>query len=162
MTSHASSRTSTERAEGPRYLAPGGFTRRVFNPFVGWLTRRGLSIAGSRVLEVRGRVSGTWRSTPVNLLVVDGADHLVAPRGETDWVRNLRVAGEGRLRVGRRTTEFHAVELDDADKPVILREYLRRWKWEVGAFFEGFGPDATAGELAAIARNHPVFRLVPR
>jgi deazaflavin-dependent oxidoreductase (nitroreductase family) len=149
--------TSTDR-----YLAPGRFTTTVFNPAVAWLTRRGVSVMGSRVLEVRGRTSGEWRSTPVNLLTVDGVDYLVAPRGVTQWVRNLRVAGSGRLRVGRRVAEVDAVELADGDKPTILRRYLERWKWEVGAFFDGVGPDATDEQLLAIAATHPVFRVSPR
>ncbi|HEX6219677.1 MAG TPA: deazaflavin-dependent nitroreductase, partial [Acidimicrobiia bacterium] len=41
----------------------------------------------------------------------------------------------------------------------ILRPYLERWKWEVGQFFEGVGPDASESELVAIAPNHPVFRI---
>lgn len=145
-----------------RYLAPDWFTRNIFNPTVQALTRLGVSFWGSRILEVRGRKSGQWRSVPVNLLTVDGDDYLVAPRGETQWVRNLRAAGEGRLRVGRRTTTFEAEELTDADKPRILRPYLERWKWEVGQFFEGVGPDASEEELVAIASNHPVFSIKSR
>lgn len=142
-----------------RYLAPGRFTAKVFNPFVAWLTRRGLSVAGSRVLEVRGRATGELRSVPVNLLVVDGVDFLVAPRGETQWVRNLRTAGEGRLRVGRRTEAFTAVEIADADKPAILRRYLERWAWEVGAFFDDIDKHASDDELLAAAPGFPVFRI---
>lgn len=142
-----------------RYLEPNGFTRKIFNPLVAWLTRRGLSVWGSRVLGVKGRVSGEWREVPVNLLTVDGVDYLVAPRGATQWVRNLRVAGEGRLRVGRRVRRFNAVELNDDDKPAILRAYLKRWKWEVGQFFEGVGPDAPDDVMAEAVTRHPVFRI---
>lgn len=142
-----------------RYLEPDWFTRNILNPTVKALTKIGISFWGSRILEVKGRKSGEWRSVPVNLLSGDGADYLVAPRGETQWVRNIRVAGGGRLRVGRKATEFGAEELADSEKPEILRPYLRRWKWEVGQFFEGVGPDATEDELAGIAANHPVFRI---
>lgn len=145
-----------------RYLEPDWFTRRVLNPTVQALTRMGVSFWGSRILDVRGRKSGEWRSVPVNLLTVEGSDYLVAPRGETQWVRNLRVAGEGKLRVGKRTATFEAEELRDADKPRILRPYLERWKWEVGQFFEGVGPDASEQELVAIAPNHPVFLIKSR
>lgn len=141
------------------YVAPGRFTRRVFNPTVAWLSRRGLSLAGSRVLEVRGRRSGQWRSVPVNLLEHGGRSHLVAARGETDWVRNLRVAGEGRLRLGRRTRTFRAEELPVEQRADVLRAYLRRWAWEVGAFFDGVTADATDDELLAVAHRHPVFVL---
>lgn len=142
-----------------RYLEPDWFTRNILNPTVQALTRLGISFWGSRILEVRGRKSGEWRSVPVNLLTVDGTDYLVAPRGETQWVRNLRAAGGGRLRVGKRTTTFEAKELAESDKPRILRPYLERWKWEVGQFFEGVGPDASDEELLAIAPNHPVFSI---
>ena len=141
------------------YLQPGGFTRKVFNPFIAWLTRRGVSVWGSRVLAVKGRVSGEWREVPVNLLTVDGVRYLVAPRGTTQWVRNLRVAGEGRLRVGRRVENFTAVELSNADKPAILRAYLRRWKWEVGQFFEGVDANAPDDVMTEAVTRHPVFRI---
>jgi deazaflavin-dependent oxidoreductase (nitroreductase family) len=120
-----------------------------------------VSVAGSRVLEVRGRKSGEPRRTPVNLLTLDDGRYLVSPRGHTHWVRNLRAQGEGRLLLGRRAEEFSASEIADEDKLTILREYLRRWKWEVGAFFGGVGPDSTDVELRRIAPDHPIFRLSP-
>jgi deazaflavin-dependent oxidoreductase (nitroreductase family) len=140
---------------------PGWFTRRVFNPLVALLTRSGASVMGSRVLEVRGRSSGAPRRTPVNLLVFDGERYLVAPRGETQWVRNLRAAGEGRLLVGRRSEAFRATELADDEKPALLRAYLKRWAVEVGVFFDGVGADASDEELRDIAPRHPVFRISP-
>lgn len=111
------------------------------------------------MLAVRGRRTGQWRITPVNLLVVDGEQYLVAPRGTTQWVRNLRAAGEGELRLGRRADPFTAEEISDVDKPLLLRAYLRRWKAEVGVFFEGVGAEASDEELLGIAPNHPVFRV---
>jgi deazaflavin-dependent oxidoreductase (nitroreductase family) len=138
---------------------PGWFTAHVFNPLVAGLTRLGISVYGSRVLEVRGRTSGQPRRTPVNLLTFDGARYLVAPRGNTQWARNLRVSGEGRLLVGPRSESFTAVELSDAEKPPVLRAYLERWKFEVGAFFDGVGPDASEEELLGAAPKHPVFRI---
>lgn len=132
------------------------------NPVVARLTAWGLPLAGSQVLAVRGRTSGEWRTTPVNPLDLDGERHLVAPRGTTQWVRNLRVAGSGELRSARRTEVFDAVELSDAEKLPVLREYLRRWAWEVGAFFDGVGADASDEELLAAAPKHPVFLLTPR
>jgi deazaflavin-dependent oxidoreductase (nitroreductase family) len=141
------------------FKRPGWFTKNVFNRIVAVFTGLGLSIWGSRVLEVRGRSSGEWRRTPVNLLTLDGERYLVAPRGETQWVRNMRASGGGRLRLGRRSETFTAAELPDADKVPVLRAYLRRWKAEVGVFFEGVGPDSSDEELAAIAPKHPVFRV---
>ena len=143
-----------------RYQRPGWFTKHVFNPAVALLTRAGVSVAGSRVLEVPGRKSGEPRRTPVNLLTLDGTRYLVAARGHTQWVRNLRASREGRLLVGRRSEVFTAEEVGDDDKPAILRPYLKRWKWEVGAFFGGVGPDSSDEELRRIAPDHPVFRLM--
>lgn len=145
-------------ATEPRYIKPSAGTR-VFNSVVARLTRLGLSVWGSRVLAVRGRQSGEWRTTPVNLLTFEGQRYLVAPRGETQWVRNMRVAGGGELRLGRRAEPFTATEVADADKPPILRAYLTRWKMEVGIFFDGTGPDAPEARLLEIAPGYPVFRI---
>jgi deazaflavin-dependent oxidoreductase (nitroreductase family) len=145
-------------ADAPHFKEPGWFTKNVFNPVVALLSRRGLSLAGSRVLEVEGRKSGEWRQTPVNPLAFDGARYLVAPRGTTQWVRNIRASGRGKL-VGRGNEEFSVTEVDDADKAPVLRAYLTKWKWEVGAFFEGVGPDSSDADLLGIAPNHPVFRI---
>jgi deazaflavin-dependent oxidoreductase (nitroreductase family) len=143
----------------PRYVRPGWFTQHVFNPTVALLTRAGISVWGSRELRVRGRTSGEWRTNPVNLLTVAGTRYLVAPRGHTQWVRNLRVAGTGELRVGRHTETFRATEVPDDEKVPILRAYLKRWKAEVGVFFDGVSAASTDEELARIAPDHPVFRL---
>ena len=96
---------------------------------------------------------------PVNLLTFEDQRYLVAPRGETQWVRNLRAAGTGELRVGKRVESFRGVELADSDKPVVLRAYLRRWKMEVGVFFDGVSATSSDDELTRIAPDHPVFRV---
>ena len=128
---------------------------------VAFLTRHGVSIVGSRILAVKGRTSGEWRTTPVNLLEHDGHRYLVSARGEGQWVRNLRVAGTGELRAGRRTEEFRGRELSAEEKLPVLRAYLKRWKFEVGAFFDGIGPDSSDEEILAIAGKHPAFEVVP-
>jgi deazaflavin-dependent oxidoreductase (nitroreductase family) len=142
-----------------RYIRPNWFTAHVFNPLVAWLTQRGISVYGSRVLAVRGRRSGEWRTLPVNVLVFRGQRYLVAPRGVTDWVRNIRASGAGELRVGSHAEPIQVTEVPDAEKPEVLRHYLRKWAWEVGAFFEGVGADAPESDIARIAPNHPVFRI---
>jgi deazaflavin-dependent oxidoreductase (nitroreductase family) len=145
-------------ADTPRYRAPGWFTRNLVNRPIAFLTRHGVSVWGSRVLAVKGRTSGEWRTTPVNLLELDGHRYLVSPRGEGQWVRNLRVAGTGELRVGKKVETFRSQELTaDDEKVAVLRAYLKRWKFEVGVFFEGVGPDSTDEQLRAIAPRHPVF-----
>jgi deazaflavin-dependent oxidoreductase (nitroreductase family) len=144
------------------YVRPGWFTRTVFNRLVAAMTRLGISVWGSRVLEVRGRKSGEPRRNPVNPLTLNGVRYLVAPRGHTQWVRNLRAAGEGYLLLGGRREQFSARELADDEKEPVLRAYLRAWKWEVGQFFDGVGADASAEELRRISPDHPVFRIETR
>jgi deazaflavin-dependent oxidoreductase (nitroreductase family) len=141
------------------YQRPDWFTKHVFNMIVAGMTRAGISVWGSRVLRVRGRRSGEWRSSPVNLLVLEGAEYLVAPRGQTQWVRNLRAAGEGELVLGGRARRFRAVEIEDDAKVAILRSYLKRWQLEVGMFFGGVGANSSEEELRRIAPDHPVFRV---
>ena len=143
-----------------RYIRPDRFTEKVFNPLVKWLTRHGVSLLGSRELRVVGRKSGEVRTNAVNLLDLEGRPYLVAPRGTTEWVRNLRAAsGHGELRVGRRLDSFVATELDDDAKVPVIRAYLAKWAWEVGRFFEGLSKDASDQEIAAVAPGFPVFAL---
>lgn len=149
----------TTTAAPDRYLAPDRFTLKVMNPTVAWLARHGVSLLGSRELRIVGRRSGIVRSNVVNVLDLDGRRYLVAPRGTTEWVRNLRAAGEGELRIGRRVEAFAAAELADAAKLPVLRAYLRKWAWEVGQFFEGVDKDSSDEELAAVAPGFPVFEL---
>lgn len=143
-----------------RYVRPTWFTTNVFNRIDRWFTSMGVSVYGSRVLAVRGRSSGQWKTVPVNLLGYDGARYLVAPRGVTQWVRNIRASGAAELRLGRRREPIRVVELADAGKPELLRAYLRRWRFEVFVFFQGVGPDASEAELRRIAPDYPVFRLI--
>jgi deazaflavin-dependent oxidoreductase (nitroreductase family) len=141
-----------------RNIAPSAADR-IFNKTVNQLAKMGISVMGSRELAVRGRTSGEWRTTPVNLMTINGERYLVAPRGHTQWVRNMRVAGGGELRLGRRAEPITVDELADADKPAILREYLRKWAWEVGRFFEGVDKDSPDSRLLEIAPGFPVFRI---
>lgn len=149
-----------EQARPPHYLAPGFFDLQ-FNRAVALLTRLGISVAGSRLLEVAGRRTGKLQHVPVNLLRFEGSRYLVAPRGQTQWVRNLRVAGQGTLILGRRREPFRASELGDELKEPVLRAYLRRFGWEVGRFFGGVGAASSGEELRAIAPDHPIFQLEP-
>src|SRR6266700_2243231 len=117
--------------DGVHYQKPGWFTKHVFNPIVAAMTRLGVSVWGSRVLRVRGRTSGEWRTTPVNLLSYENQRYLVAARG-------------GELQLGRKTESIKVVELSNDQKPALLRAYLKRWKAEVGVFFGGVS--ATSAE----------------
>ncbi|MFG2136522.1 nitroreductase family deazaflavin-dependent oxidoreductase [Streptomyces sp. NPDC048650] len=140
------------------YLKPNPLAVRL-NGVIGWLARRGISLAGSADLSVRGRKSGTWRRVPVNPMTYQGSRYLVSARGHSEWVRNMRAAGGGELRVGRRTRPFTAVELPPAETPALLRAYLRRWGWEVKSYFGDITADSTDEEILAAAARHPVFRI---
>ncbi|GGL39987.1 nitroreductase family deazaflavin-dependent oxidoreductase [Phycicoccus endophyticus] len=155
--------TPADRSGSPRrYVRPDHGMDRRLNALVRWLTAHGVSLLGSRVLTVPGRRSGQPRSTPVNLLRLDGHGYLVSPRGHTEWVRNVRAAGgEAELRLGRRTERVVLTEVPVAERPAVLRVYLRRWGWEVGRFVEGLTPDATDAELSDAAPGFPVFRVTP-
>ena len=142
-----------------RYIAPTSRGDVLFMKAVRWLTEHGVSLLGSRVLTVRGRRTGNPQSVPVNLLSLDGDRFLVAPRGNTQWVRNARAAGEVELRVGRRVERVSLVEVPVADRAPVLRVYLKRWGWEVGRFVEGLTKSSTDAELANAAPGMPVFRL---
>jgi len=145
-----------------RYVQPKTATS-FFNDTVARLTRMGISVYGSRMLYVRGRTSGEWRTNPLNpLTLADGTRYLVAPRGNTQWVRNLRATGyTGELRIGHRVEPFRATEIKDDDKPPILRAYLKRWKFEVGVFFDGVDAKAPEEKLREIAPGYPIFRIEP-
>lgn len=122
--------------------------------------RLGKSPSGAHLLEVRGRTSGKDQTVPVNPVTVGGDRFLVAPRGETQWAWNFRVAGEGVLRVGKNSEWIVGREVEDADKPLILRAYLDRWYGQVGSQF-GVSKDASLEQLGGISGNHPVFRIRP-
>lgn len=143
------------------YVKPGFFTTRVFNPVVSFLAGRlGLSMKGARVLSVRGRKSGEWHSTPVNPLSFKGQRYLVAPRGETQWVRNIRVSRAGRLTVGGKTEDVRVEEVPDHEKPPILRAYLQEWAWGGEAVLRGrrrgcLGGRSRAHRAEASGLPHP-------
>ena len=142
-----------------RYLRPGWFTTNVANRAARRLARWGVAPKGLRQLAVRGRTSGEWRTVPVNLLELDGQRYLVAPRGHTEWVRNIRVAGGGELRLGRTVEPFTVTEVADADKPAVLRAYLAAWKAEVKVFFDGIDERSSDDDLVAVAPGFPVFAV---
>lgn len=139
--------------------APGRPAGHFLNSVVAGFTKAGISILGSRLLYVRCRTSGRWDATPVNLFSHQGDRYLMAPHRHAQWVRNLRAAGSGELHLGKRVEKFIATEVSDADKPEILRAYMRRWRNEAGMFFHAACPDDSDAELLECGREYPVFRV---
>jgi deazaflavin-dependent oxidoreductase (nitroreductase family) len=145
-------------AERPLYHKPDWFTRNVFNPLVAGLNRLGVGLQGSQTLAVRGRKSGEMRTNPVNPIELEGRTYLLAPRGTTQWVRNLRVAREGELRSGGKSRRFRAEEVPDSEKLPLMRLYMEKWAWEVKGFL-GIDADASDEEIKRILPDHPAFVL---
>ncbi|WP_328883419.1 nitroreductase/quinone reductase family protein [Streptomyces sp. NBC_00299] len=141
------------------YYVKGSPLNIRFNSVVGWLARHGFSIAGTAEMSVRGRKSGTMQRIPVNPHMYEGTQYLVSARGHSQWVRNMRAAGGGELRVGRKLRQFSAVEIPDEMKLPILRTYLEKWGWEVNQYFDGVTAKSSDEEIIAAAPDHPVFRI---
>ncbi|MEB3048403.1 nitroreductase family deazaflavin-dependent oxidoreductase [Mycolicibacter sp. MYC123] len=141
------------------HYEPPNTAEKLGNALIRRLAEAGISIAGTRALTVRGRKSGKDRGVVVNLLTVDGADYLVAPRGNTEWVRNVRAAGQVQLGPRWRRRAARAVELPDDAKPELLRRYLQKWHWQVKGYVAGLTPDSTDDELRSAAPSFPVFSL---
>ncbi|MCZ2108121.1 MAG: nitroreductase/quinone reductase family protein [Dehalococcoidia bacterium] len=141
------------------YSKPNWAMKHVLNPAIELVTKSGLSLRGSRVLAVQGRKSGKWYTTPVNLLEFEGGRYLVAPRGETGWVKNIRSSKTGIVRLGRKSEPIAVEEVADDQKLPVLREYLRRWSAETAGMF-GLSKKPSDEQIAAIVSRHPVFRIV--
>jgi deazaflavin-dependent oxidoreductase (nitroreductase family) len=149
-----------------QYVTPAAVPERpasrFLNSLVAGFTKAGISVLGSRMLYVRGRATGQWDATAVNLFSHQGDKYLLAPHRHAQWVRNLRAAGSGELHLGKRVEKFIATEVSDLDKPEILRAYMRRWRNEAGMFFHAACPDDTDADLLECGRQYPVFRVAPQ
>ncbi len=133
----------------------------AFNRFFGFLVGLGLGTKHNYLLQVRGRKSGKLYSTPIYLLEIDGRRILVAPRGQTQWVRNAEAAGEVTLKRGSFNRTFRLRAIPDSDKPQYLKVYLDSFKTTVQRYFTvPAGSDVQA--FAGIAANYPVFELVAK
>jgi hypothetical protein len=141
-----------------RYDEPN-LAAKAANGLFRWLAEAGIGVAGTRAMRVRGRKTGKRRGVVVNVLTVEGRDYLVSPRGNTQWARNARAAGEIELGPRWRSRDVRVVELADEDKPELLQRYLNRWFWEVKGHVGGLTPESTDVELRAAAPAIPVFEL---
>lgn len=140
------------------YHKPSAATR-LFNSVWGRIAGAGLSPRTMVTLEVRGRRTGQPRRVPVNWIDYEGSRYLVSPRGETDWVRNVRAAaGEAVILHGKRTP-VRLEEVPPEDRAPIIKKYLARNAVSTRAHF-GVDPKADISEFERIAAAHPVFRIV--
>ncbi|MGB6206265.1 nitroreductase family deazaflavin-dependent oxidoreductase [Mycobacterium sp.] len=141
-----------------RYDEPNR-TAQVGNALIRWLAEVGISIAGTKALQVRGRKSGKTHGVVVNVLSVNGVDYLVSPRGNTQWARNVRAASVVDVGPRWRRRRLRATEVADVAKPDLLRRYLDKWYWEVKGHVAGLTPDSGDDELRSAAPSIPVFAL---
>ena len=125
---------NTRQPSAVAYEKPTALAR-FFNNFFGFLVKLGIGLPSSFLLEVHGRKSGRAYSTPVNLLEYRGKKYLVAPRGDTQWVRNVVVSGSAVLKKGTRREEVKLNAIADGAKPDILKSYLDTYKMTVQRFF---------------------------
>ena len=146
-------------AQAQYFLKPS-LTERIFNRLFAIAIRFGIGLGHNYVVEVRGRKSGRIFSTPIDLLEVGRRRYLIAPRGETNWVRNARAAGRVTLRKGRRREEFAVRELGLAERPELLKAYLDRFALTVQRYFP-ISRGSSVSEFAPIAERYPVFELTP-
>ncbi|MBM7366818.1 nitroreductase/quinone reductase family protein [Gordonia hydrophobica] len=137
----------------------GGRLLTLSNAAVGGLARLGAAPRACHELTVPGRVSGRVAARPVNVLDSDGRRFVMSPRGTTQWVQNVRAGGAVTLRHGRHSETVRLVELADDAKPDLLREYLRRWGWQVSAFVNGLTADSSDADFHAAAARFPVFEI---
>ena len=146
-------------AQAQHFLKPSLFER-TFNRLFGIAIGFGLGLKHNYVIEVRGRKSGRIFSAPVDLLELEGRRYLIAPRGETNWVRNARAAGRVGLRKGRRHEEFTVREVGLAERPRLLKAYLDRFALTVQRYFP-VPRESPLSEFTRIAERYPVFELRP-
>jgi deazaflavin-dependent oxidoreductase (nitroreductase family) len=132
---------------------------RLFNRAFGALVGIGIGPPDYYLLQVRGRQSGRTRSTPVNVIRVRDRSFLVAPRGMTQWVRNVAVTGELTLKRGPGPRRFQVRSVPNAEKPEILRAYLQRFRGTVQRYFP-IPADSAVGDFHPLAERYPVFELL--
>ncbi len=140
-------------------LEPSLLTRRILDPALSTLIRLGVMPSRIQLLTVAGRSTGKSHSVPVTPVDLGGRTYLVSPRGELEWVRNIRVAGKGELRNGRRMRPISVTELPPYERAAVLKQYFRENKVAIGRYFTIKSADASLSDFADEADRHPVFAV---
>jgi hypothetical protein len=133
------------------------FGQKAANALFSFLTRMGWGASYRWILSVPGRSSGVMRSTPVDVMEIDGERWLVAPYRETNWVRNVRMHPRLTLRRGSNSQELIATAATGASVLPVIRQYLRLVP--ITAAYWGVTVNSSDAEIQKESLTHPVFRL---
>jgi len=136
----------------------------VFNPILHGLLRRGVKLGPNALLTMRGRTTGEPRQVALAIIDVDGRRWVWSPFGETQWVRNLRAAGEAAIAVRDGEPESVAArELDRSERVAFFRDTLTGVARSIplGFLFVRLVDRTDLSEPEAAADGRPVFELVP-
>ncbi len=139
------------------YRRPTKVTQ-AFNRFMSWLASLGLMPSDTITLEVKGLRSGMIRSNVVTWVEQDEERYLISPRGESEWVRNVRAAGGDAVIRRRGGQKVRLEETPAEERAPIIKAYLAKTAMATRAHF-GVDPKAELSEFEAIAARHPVFRI---
>ena len=139
---------------------------RYSNPLTRAFLRIGMPIGPNVLLTVRGRTSGRPRSVAVAVAELDGRRWVIGAYGDVQWVRNLRAAAEGDVRLHGRTVHVRARELgrDEAEAfyAETLPAFIARLPWLgrrfLGVLFGSVAPEVLR-DPARAAVTRPVFEL---
>lgn len=142
-----------------QFTPPSAFDRFANRAF-GFLVKIGLGLSHNYLLEVRGRKSGRIYSTPVNVLELAGKRYLVAPRGYTQWVKNVLAGCDASLTKGSHREQLHLQAIPDGEKPAILKAYLDNFKPTVQRYFP-IPAGSPVKAFQPLAERYPVFEIVP-
>ncbi|WP_227983235.1 anthrone oxygenase family protein [Nocardia spumae] len=137
-------------------------TRGLRNRVVVFADRIGMPFGPIHLLTVKGRATGTPRTTPVAPILVDGVEYLVQAYPDADWVKNARVAGHGVLARGRKSRIVDLIEVTEPQRVPVLRAFPRQNPRGAQAFVRnGVAESSSPDSFAAAASRCPVFRIEP-
>ena len=134
----------------------------ALNPLMRVLLRMGVPMGPNANLTIRGRKSGVMRTSPVAVLEWEGRRWVVGTFGDTNWVRNLRAAGEAVLSTGRKREAVRAVELSRDQAADFFDGVMRAYIGSSAikrSLLGILGASDTIEDPSRSAERRPVFEL---
>jgi deazaflavin-dependent oxidoreductase (nitroreductase family) len=139
------------------FMRPSSLDR-IVNRVFGFLVKIGFGLAHNFLLEVQGRKSGRVYATPVNVLTHENKRYLVAPRGDTQWVRNVVVSQKATLVRGAKKENVRMRAIADDAKPEILKAYVDRYRLTVQRYFP-IPAGSPLKDFEPLVGRYPVFEI---